>query len=472
MNGMAALLILFATAPWPTLERSFEAKPLAIMEIPDASRSLQTLERSSFRRWVPLLLGSDARVVRSASLRLMAAWYGTVQSGTPDLVLGADVQREPAALRDIMARWWTQLGMKSEAAREENGWSLQTLNGGQRSVTVAAHLQEGRVGWALDGARVRDFGEAKSPSLADDEAFRSMVSYAPRADLRGLIHVPRAFGWLLKQPRGDVVARLIGRLGLAGMQMTPFAVELPNRREARITSETTLRGDTSGAVAALGPALDVRWPASVPEDARGFVTASVVPAQVLRAAYFFMSADNPLQLTLVQAQIAALEGQTGKSLDRDILGLGAKRWTVFIEKKGAALARLEIADPVAAKALVEALFAAYPSLAPRPVQWGEVEGFRLRDGGRRAFVAFAPDAVWLSTDENALKRVLTMVAPEEPPEMLINGRSVLYGQGENFLQGLAGALRLPATSDRTSDRSAFRVEREGARFTFYARLRR
>lgn len=472
MTGMAVLCISLAAGPWPTLERCLDSEPLALIEIPDASRSLQTLERSSFRRWIPLLLGEDANVIRGASLRLISAWYGTASGGAPDLVLGADAQRESEAVRDIMARWWTQLGMKAAGVSERDGWKIQTLNGEAKRVTVAAHAERGRVGWALDASRASRLGEAHSPSLAEDEAFRAMVSYAPRADLRGLVHVPRAFGWLLKQSQGDVAARLIGRLGLAGMQMTPFAVELHNRREARIVSETRLRGDTRGAVSALGPPLAVQWPSSVPEDARGFVTASVVPAQVLRAAYFFMSADNPLRLTLLQAQIAALESEIGKSLDRDVLGLEPKRWTVFVEKKGAAVARIELADSLAAEALVKALFKAYPSIAPEAAQWGEVRGFRVREGSRRPVIAFAPDAVWLATNEAALERTLAAVAPEEAPAMLLGGRAVLYGQGDDFLRGLARVLNLPAPSERTTDRSAFRVEREDDRFGFFARLRR
>ena len=303
-----------------------------------------------------------------------------------------------------------------------------------------------------------------------------MVSYAPRSELRGLIHVPRMFGWLLKQPRGDVAARRITRLGLAGMQVTPFAIELPNRREARISAESVLRGDLRGAVSAIGPSISTEWPDHVPTDARGFFQASVIPAHVLRAVFFYLSAENPLQLTLIQAQLSALENQIGKGLDADVLGTAAKRWTVYGDKRGVPVGRLELADPQGAKELAEAAFRAFPSLAPKEAQWGDVTGFRVQTPSGKGAVAFGPNAIWMSVDEAGLKRALRVEAPEEKPTLLVPGRGVVFGQGDDLLRGVATALRLPSTTDRTTDHSGFRIERDrvsgGAKFLFRGRVRR
>ncbi|MEL6761259.1 MAG: hypothetical protein AAFP04_12770 [Myxococcota bacterium] len=472
--SLFAVLLTVAANPWPTLEHALDSRPIAVLEVPDASRSLQDLERSSFRKWSPTLLGKDASVVRKAGLRLIGAWYGTLSpAGGPDVVVSTDVQRELDQVQDMMKRWWRSLGASEQPGSiAENGWRFFTLAGKAWNVMLAANEEHRRVGWAFEADRAKALGQSQSPSLADDEAFRSMVSFAPRADLRGLVHVPRAFGWLLKQPGGDVVARMISRLGLSGAQMTPFAAEFVSRREARVTGKSVFTGSPGGVLASLGPEVPIQWPVTVPKDAKTFVALSVRPEQALQAAAQWMAADNPLQFTLVQAQITALEKRVGKRLGPDILGSGPQTWVSYRDPRGGWVAELGVVDSNAAQALFEALREAYPSAGIEPWSLGATPGFRLRSGSVRATVAFLPGAVLMSEDEGAMRRRLKAKVTDEPPGLLVKGKAVAFGRGVDVLRAIASRLRLPANGSGLNDVSAFRITRDGNTYGFYGRVRR
>ncbi|MEM6731033.1 MAG: hypothetical protein AAF658_05730, partial [Myxococcota bacterium] len=176
-------------------------------------------------------------------------------------------------------------------------------------------------------------------------------------------------------------------------------------------------------------------------------------------------------LTLVQAQLSALERQAGKGLDRDVLGDTPRAWTVYEDRRGALVAELPVNDPAAARALAEAFFASYPTLSPQPVQFGSVSGFALR-GARAGAVAFTDRTVLLSTEEPALKRHFRQEPKETLPSLLVGGKGVVFGQGRDLLRTLADALRLPAQGDRLDDTTGFRIEREGSTYSFHARMRR
>lgn len=465
MTGLA-LAFLLAAGPWPTLERAFDGRPLAVIEVPDASDLIARTERSYFKRWVPTLMGRDAKTVRESNMRVLGAWYGTLGEREPDVALAVDVQRNAGTVHRMILGWWERLGFKGGAARSQEGLDLVRLNRGGQQVSVASQMEKRRIGWATSEKRAGGFGTEAAKGLAGDETFRGMVSSAPREDFRGVVHVPRVFGWLLNQPGGEAAARLIRRMGLDGVQMSTFSGRLVHRREARLEGRTRIAGPSRGVLEAIGPAVSTEWPKGVPEESSGFFAVSVVPAAALRAAYNYLAADNPLQFTLVQAQISALEQKVGKSLATDILGETPRTWVSYQDKRGQWVSILNMKDPAAVSALLESLGAAYPSLNVRAAAIGSTPVVRFG----AACAAFPGSSVVIGESEEAIRRHLKAESPETAPTLIERGTAFAYGQGKAVLGGMAKAARFPVPD--TSDTAGFRLSRDGEDYRFHARLRR
>lgn len=463
MTGIVVAFVL-AAGPWPTLERAFEARPLAVIEVPDASDLMARTERSYFKRWVPTLMGRDAKTIRESSMRVIGAWYGSLAGQDPDVALAVDVQRNIDTVDSMVVGWWERLGFK--AGGTEPVGAVVRLSRGSQAVSVARHTDKRRVGWAVANKRANAFATGWPKPLAADEAFLGMVSAAPRSDFRGVLHMPRVFGWLLNQPNGQATARLISRMGLDGVQMSTFSGRLVHRREARLEGQTRISGPRRGILEAIGPDVANEWPISVPADASGFAAVSVLPAAVLRAAYNYLAADNPLQFTLVQAQISALENKIGKNLGSDVLGEAPQTWVIYKDRRGQWLWVLTMKEPDAIRSLLEALAAAYPSLKVTETKVASVPAVRFG----AACAAFPGGAVVFGESEEAVRRHLRQPALESPPTLVERGKGFAFGQGKAVLGGIARAAGYPVPD--TSDTVGFRLSRDGEEYSLHGRLRR